>query len=201
MCARARVCFLLGLVIMAAAQGLEAGELFVHRNVANMVMHTDLNLLTVLTYAVDYLKVNACTVAAFKLLCVCMCVCVCAGFCTFTLSVRHTYCVEVMDVLLIFVWGIHLDQILRRYQALCVYVFACFEGYGSVLYYRRFLSDWHSHVNFGAHNMVLRNEKFGVLWENLVTTQDNRKKKNVLWHAKWEILSFLLAYIALNTPI
>lgn len=39
-------------------QGLEAGELFVHRNVANMVMHTDLNLLTALTYAVDYLKVG-----------------------------------------------------------------------------------------------------------------------------------------------
>ena len=39
-------------------QGCEAGELFVHRNVANQVMHNDLNLLTVLTYAVDYLKVS-----------------------------------------------------------------------------------------------------------------------------------------------
>ncbi|CAM9238439.1 unnamed protein product, partial [Ascophyllum nodosum] len=38
--------------------GCEAGELFVHRNVANQVMHNDLNLLTVLTYAVDYLKVK-----------------------------------------------------------------------------------------------------------------------------------------------
>ena len=46
-------------------QGLEAGELFVHRNVANMVMHNDLNLLTVLTYAVDYLKVRACVPALF----------------------------------------------------------------------------------------------------------------------------------------
>ena len=45
---------------LGSGQGLEAGELFVHRNVANMVMHTDLNLLTVLTYAVDYLKVCVC---------------------------------------------------------------------------------------------------------------------------------------------
>ncbi len=37
---------------------LAPGELFVHRNVANMVIHTDLNCLTVLNYAVEFLKVK-----------------------------------------------------------------------------------------------------------------------------------------------
>jgi carbonic anhydrase len=37
---------------------LEPGELFVHRNVANLVIHTDLNCLSVLQYAVDVLKVE-----------------------------------------------------------------------------------------------------------------------------------------------
>ncbi|MET4692445.1 carbonate dehydratase [Endozoicomonas lisbonensis] len=34
------------------------GDLFVHRNVANQVIHTDLNCLSVIQYAVDYLKVK-----------------------------------------------------------------------------------------------------------------------------------------------
>src|SRR3989339_1034483 len=38
--------------------GLKAGELFVHRNIANVVSQTDLNLLSALQYAVDVLSVR-----------------------------------------------------------------------------------------------------------------------------------------------
>ncbi len=38
--------------------GLELGQLFVMRNIANMVVNTDMSLLSGLTYAVDFLKVK-----------------------------------------------------------------------------------------------------------------------------------------------
>jgi carbonic anhydrase len=38
--------------------GLQPGEVFVHRNVANLVVHTDLNCLSTIQFAVDVLKVE-----------------------------------------------------------------------------------------------------------------------------------------------
>lgn len=38
--------------------GTQAGEVFVHRNIANMVVHTDMNMLSVLDYAVNALEVR-----------------------------------------------------------------------------------------------------------------------------------------------
>ncbi|WP_158772026.1 carbonate dehydratase [Paraglaciecola sp. L1A13] len=38
--------------------GLVPGDIFVHRNVANLVVHTDFNCLSVLQYAIDVLKVK-----------------------------------------------------------------------------------------------------------------------------------------------
>jgi carbonic anhydrase len=38
--------------------GTDAGEMFVHRNIANLVVHTDMNLMSVLQYSIQVLKVE-----------------------------------------------------------------------------------------------------------------------------------------------
>ncbi|MEZ5424900.1 MAG: carbonate dehydratase [Pyrinomonadaceae bacterium] len=45
-------------IMPAASIGLLPGELFVHRNIANLVVHTDMNCLSVLQYAVEVLRIE-----------------------------------------------------------------------------------------------------------------------------------------------
>ncbi len=45
-------------VAAESLMGMEPGEVFVHRNIANLVPNNDLNVMSVINYAVGYLKVN-----------------------------------------------------------------------------------------------------------------------------------------------
>ena len=80
--------------------GLQAGELFVHRNVANLVVHTDFNCLSVLQYAVDVLKVRHIIVCGHD---------GCGGV---------QAAMENLTLGLIDTWLRHVQDVMQRYEAL-----------------------------------------------------------------------------------
>jgi carbonic anhydrase len=80
--------------------GLGPGGVFVHRNVGNIVIHTDLNCLSVLQYAVDVLKVKHVIVCGHY---------ECGGIRAALSEVRHG---------LIDNWLCHIRDIFQKHQAL-----------------------------------------------------------------------------------
>lgn len=80
--------------------GLPPGELFVHRNVANLVVHTDFNCLSVLQYAVDVLKVRHIIVCGHD---------GCGGV---------KAAMENLTLGLIDNWLRHVQDVMQRYEAL-----------------------------------------------------------------------------------
>ncbi len=78
--------------------GLAPGEIFVHRNIANLVIHTDLNALSVIQFAVDILKVEH--------------IIVCGHYgCSGVLAALHNTRLGIVDV-----WLKHLRDVVDKHD-------------------------------------------------------------------------------------